>query len=138
MGDGETEDGPLELTASELPTVKAGALQMELLIQNLLENAIRYRKQGSPPKVRIYAEETRSHWVIFVADQGIGIAPEYHTKIFEPFQRLNRKNVPSSGIGLAICHKIVERHGGELRVASSAGEGATFVFSVAKVLRSEI
>ncbi|MEM9863646.1 MAG: ATP-binding protein [Myxococcota bacterium] len=134
---GETEDGPLELVVDALPNVCANDTQVERLFQNLIGNAIRYRKPGSAPCVHISGDESSSHWSIAVADKGIGIDPEFHHQIFEPFQRLSAKSAGSNGIGLAICKKIAEQHGGELSVDSAEGEGAVFRFTIAKAQRLE-
>ncbi|MEM7607675.1 MAG: PAS domain-containing protein [Myxococcota bacterium] len=133
---GRDAEETLQLVIGELPTLRASRWQIELLVQNLLENAIRYRKPGHAPKVRVTAEETRTHWRVSVADEGIGIDPQFHARILEPFQRLAEHDNASTGIGLAICSKIAVRHGGELSVASEPGQGATFSFRISKALRA--
>jgi PAS domain S-box-containing protein len=119
--------------AGSLPTVPAHAGQMHQLLQNLIANAIKFRGPRSPV-VEIGAEEDEGNWRFFVRDNGIGIAPEYRDQIFKIFQRLhNRSEYPGTGIGLAICRKIVERHGGKIWVESEVGKGSTFYFTLAPV-----
>ena len=99
------------------------------LVQNLISNAIKYRAQR-PPRIHISAEWKEGHWVLAVADNGIGIAPEHHQKIFGVFKRLHGKNVPGTGIGLAICQRVVERYKGRIWVESQPDQGATFYFTL--------
>lgn len=115
-----------------LPTVVGDPVQLTQLFQNLLSNAVKYCS-GQSPHVRITYRETNEDWVFSVADNGIGIAPEYHKKIFDLFQRLHAKEPYSgTGIGLAVCKKIVERHRGKIWVESEMGKGSTFCFSLPK------
>ena len=100
------------------------------LFQNLIANALKFRKQ-TPPHIHIGARAEKGRWVIWVRDDGIGIDPQYFERIFQVFQRLHtRKKYPGTGIGLAICKKIVERHGGTIWVESQLGQGSTFYFSL--------
>ncbi|HSL29052.1 MAG TPA: ATP-binding protein [Anaerolineales bacterium] len=118
------------LTHDALPVVLADDLQMTQLLQNLLGNAIKFRG-ARPPRVHFGVRRQEEHWLFFVRDNGIGIDPQYRERIFVIFQRLhNRSEYPGTGIGLAICRKIVERHGGQIWVESVAGEGATFYFTL--------
>ncbi|UJB72391.1 hypothetical protein HRE53_26040 (plasmid) [Acaryochloris sp. 'Moss Beach'] len=95
-----------------------------------VSNAIKYC-QDDVPTVRIWATETDEMWTIFVQDNGIGIDPQFADRIFEIFQRLHNRDLYSgTGIGLAICKKIVERHGGQIWVGSQEGQGATFSFTL--------
>jgi PAS domain S-box-containing protein len=118
------------LTVGDLPTVNADATQMTQLFQNLVGNALKFRGEASPV-ISVQAVREGEAWVITVRDNGIGIAPEFHERIFGIFQRLHSMNqYPGSGIGLAICRRIVERHGGAVRVESTAGQGSAFIVTL--------
>jgi PAS domain S-box-containing protein len=124
------EESGAELTSDVLPTVTADAVQMGQLLQNLVGNALKFHGDA-PPRVHVGARREGDHWVVCVRDNGIGIAPEYLQRIFVIFQRLHtRTEYPGTGIGLAICKKIVERHGGRIWVDSAPGEGSTFSFTL--------
>jgi two-component system sensor kinase FixL len=121
-----------EVTAGPLPTVVGDATQLGQVFQNLIVNAIKFR-DDPPPRVRVSAAERPGEWVFSVTDNGIGIAPDYFERIFIIFQRLHTiEEYGGTGIGLAVCKKIVERHGGRIWVESKVGEGSTFYFSVPK------
>ncbi|AEH39308.1 sensor histidine kinase [Halopiger xanaduensis] len=119
-----------DVNIEELPRVVGDKHQLHQLFQNLLSNAIEY-SGNEPPQVQISATQTDSMWEISVQDEGIGIEPDEQGRIFEVFQRLHSRNDhEGSGIGLAVCERIVERHGGEIWVESEPGEGATFSFTL--------
>ncbi len=104
-----------EVTRSELPTVPADRLQLEQLLQNLTSNAIKFHKPDQPPRIHVGAQVDGDHWLFSVQDNGIGIESRFSDRIFAIFQRLHtRREYPGTGIGLAICKKIVERHGGRI------------------------
>ncbi len=125
------QESGASITHEELPTVPGNMTQLSQLFQNLLGNAIKFRREGIPPNIQVGCRLKGDHWVIRVKDNGIGIAPEYHDKIFMIFQRLHgRDKYPGTGIGLAICKKIVERHGGSIWIDSKPGEGTTFLFTL--------
>jgi light-regulated signal transduction histidine kinase (bacteriophytochrome) len=111
-----------------LPEVWGDKTMLTQLYQNMISNAIKFSDRG-PPRIRITAQETDGRWILGVADNGIGINPEYATQIFRPFQRLHgRGEYEGSGIGLAICRKAIERHGGEIWVEPAPGGGSHFRF----------
>jgi PAS domain S-box-containing protein len=121
------------VTHDLLPTVMADRLQLEQLFQNLIGNAIKFRGNDQP-RVHVSASRNGNGWTFSVCDNGIGIAPEYAKRIFIVFQRLHsREEYPGTGIGLAICQKIVERHGGHIWIESEPGRGATFFFTLPTV-----
>jgi PAS domain S-box-containing protein len=118
------------VTHDPLPTVMANGSQLAHLFSNLIENAIKFHGD-EPPRVHISAKRKGDEWEVLVADNGIGIEPQYFDRIFKVFQRLHRKNeYPGTGIGLALCKKIVERHGGRIWIESKPGEGTTFFFTI--------
>jgi light-regulated signal transduction histidine kinase (bacteriophytochrome) len=120
-----------EVTQGSMPTVAADLPQLTQVFQNLIANAIKFCR-GTAPCVHVEAALSGAQWILSVRDNGIGIEPEYHERIFQMFQRLHsREDFPGSGIGLAICRKIVERHGGRIWFESQLGEGSTFSFSIA-------
>ena len=130
--EGTIEDSGASLSQDRLPTVDADPIQMSQVLQNLIGNALKFGGDGSP-NVHISSEERPEEWVLSVRDDGIGIAPHHYERIFKMFQRLHhRSEYEGSGIGLALCHKIVQRHGGRIWVESELGKGSTFYFSIPK------
>jgi len=114
----------------DLPTVEADEQQLEMVFQNLVSNAIKYSGED-PPRIEIDAERRDSAWAFRVRDDGIGIDPDHAQDIFEVFNRLHtNEEYPGTGIGLAMCEKVVSRHGGDIRVESQRGEGSTFTFTI--------
>ena len=125
------EETGAEINAENLPTVRANQLQMNQLFQNLISNAIKFRKPDTKPVVNITAKHEGDEWLFTVSDNGIGIDKEFSDKIFVIFQRLhNSSEYPGTGIGLAICKRIVEKLGGHLWVESEPGMGSTFTFTI--------
>ncbi|MEN6519134.1 MAG: ATP-binding protein [Methanospirillum sp.] len=115
----------------ELPVVMADPAQLAQVFTNLVSNALKYRRPDAPLAVRVWAERVGPSWRFAVADTGIGIPPEYFDRIFVSFQRLHTTDTyPGTGIGLPLVKKIVERHGGRVRVESTPGEGSTFYFTM--------
>lgn len=130
------------ITRSPLPTIEADQVQMRQLLQNLISNAIKFRKEGVRPEVNIYAKllQPRAHLTstpgdqlveIYVQDNGIGFNEKYLDRIFNIFQRLEGQKYEGSGIGLAICRKIAVRHGGDITAHSQVGMGTTFIVTLA-------
>jgi len=118
------------VTAAPLPTVMADPAQLRQVFQNLIGNALKFRSE-EPPHIHIRVERQGGEWVLAVGDNGIGIDPQYFERIFQVFQRLHtQREYAGSGIGLAICKKIVERHGGRIWITSEPGKGATFFFTI--------
>ncbi|HJW23899.1 MAG TPA: ATP-binding protein [Rhodocyclaceae bacterium] len=119
-----------EVGRGDLPTLPVDRTEMAQLLQNLIENGIKYNR-STPPRVTVGGEHREGEWVFSVADNGIGIDPKHHERIFEIFRRLHTyTDVPGTGIGLAICQRIVERHGGRIWVESEPGRGSVFYFTL--------
>jgi light-regulated signal transduction histidine kinase (bacteriophytochrome) len=118
------------VTVSPLPEVYMGEAHLQQLFQNLIGNALKYRSEA-PPRIHISATNQGAAWRFAVQDNGIGIDPQYKEKIFGVFKRLHREQkYGGTGIGLAICQRVVERYGGRIWVDSSPGKGATFYFTL--------
>jgi light-regulated signal transduction histidine kinase (bacteriophytochrome) len=119
------------ITSDPLPAVTADIGEMRHLFQNLIGNALKFRMEGRRPEIHIGARREAGEWVVHIKDNGIGMPQKQHDRIFVIFQRLHRRGkYPGTGIGLAICKKIVERHGGRIWVESEPGTGSTFLFSL--------
>lgn len=120
-----------EIAIEPLPEVEVDPLKMSLVFQNLLSNAIKFRQPGGKPSIRIEARKDDNEWRISVRDQGIGFEPKYAKKIFGAFQRLHGKDAyPGTGIGLAICSRIIDGHGGRIWAEAEPGAGAVFHFTL--------
>lgn len=125
------EESDASVTHDDFPIVKADGTQLAQVFQNLIGNAIKFRRPGEPPRVHVSAKLDGKEWVFSVRDNGIGIEPEFIGRLFVIFQRLHtRDEYPGTGIGLAVCKKIVERHGGRIWVESEPGRGSTFYFTI--------
>jgi PAS domain S-box-containing protein len=125
------EESGAVVTRDPLPAVRGDGVQLRQLLQNLVGNAIKFRQPGEPPRVHVGAARDGAGWQFSVRDNGIGIDPQYFERVFIIFQRLHgRDDYPGTGIGLAVCKKIVERHGGRIWVESEPGRGSTFHFTL--------
>ena len=123
------------VTNNKLPILNGDGTQLAQLLQNLVSNALKYRRDEAP-RVHVEAREHEGTWKFSVSDNGLGIAPHHYDRIFQMFQRLHHRNeYPGSGIGLAVCHKIVERHGGRIWVESELGKGSTFHFTIPPLVK---
>jgi hypothetical protein len=124
------EESGAEVTYDILPTVMGDSSQLTSLFQNLIGNAVKFQGKEKP-KIHISAGQKEDKWVFTVWDNGIGIDPKYAERIFVIFQRLHtREEYAGTGMGLSICKKIVERHGGRIWVESEVGKGSTFFFTI--------
>ncbi|MFN3939896.1 MAG: sensor histidine kinase, partial [Chitinophagales bacterium] len=122
------------ILAENLPVIQGNKIQLIQVFQNFIDNAIKFRGK-KPPEITIDVKELPDKWQISFTDNGIGIAPEYFQRIFIIFQRLHSmEEYSGTGIGLAMCKKIIERHGGEVWVESKLGKGTVFYFTIAKNL----
>jgi len=125
----ETLQGHVEI--GKLPEIEADPTQMHQLLQNLINNGLKFNKVGVSPFIKVSSRQKGNQCVLFVKDNGIGFDMQYLDRIFKPFQRLHsRQEFEGSGMGLAICRRIVERHGGEITATSIEGEGSTFIITL--------
>ena len=122
-----------KVSPGDLPTVYGDRVLLQQLVQNLVGNALKYRIPSVTPHVRISAKSAGTEWIISVTDNGPGISLEHCERIFLPLKRLHGKEIPGTGMGLAVCRKIVERHGGKIWVESELGNGATFYFTLPRL-----
>lgn len=124
------QESAAQISYDPLPSVIGDATQLAQLFQNLIDNAIKFQR-GQAPAIHIGVEEKNGYWQFSVQDNGIGIDPQYFDRLFILFQRLHgRAAYPGTGMGLAICKKIIERHGGTIWIKSQAGSGSTFFFTI--------
>lgn len=131
LREGIQESGATVEVAEELPDVLGDFSQLGQVFQNLISNALKYRLAAVPLIVRIWAKRLSAvEWQITIGDNGPGVAREHHDKIFLPFKRLHGAEMPGSGIGLALCRRIIEAHGGRIWVESELGHGANFSFTL--------
>jgi signal transduction histidine kinase len=124
------EQSGAQVTIGALPMVLAGEAHVTQVFQNLISNAIKYRREDAVPRVRISAEVQDGQARFRVEDNGMGFEPQYAEKVFGLFTRLHGSRYGGSGLGLAICQRIVERYGGSIGAESRVGEGSTFFFSL--------
>ena len=124
-----TDDAKGTITSDHLPVVHGQQSHFIQLFQNLISNGLKYRG-NQPPQIHVSAERQNGMWRIAVKDNGMGIAPEYHKQIFGVFKRLHGTSISGTGIGLAICQRVVDRYGGRIWVESRENEGATFYFTL--------
>ena len=124
------EESQAELTHGDLPIISGDHVQIVQLFQNLISNAIKYRRPDAAPLIRISAEQSDGSWVFSVSDNGVGVPTEYTDRVFDLFRRLHGSKIPGTGIGLAICKRIVEKHGGRIWVETGSTGGTTFCFTM--------
>ena len=126
----QIQDAGAEITSDDLPTINVDATQMRQVLQNLISNAIKFRGDSNP-KIHVSSQTEAQETRISVRDNGIGIDPQYAQRSFEIFQRLHSaEKYPGTGIGLALCKKIVESHHGQIWMESEPGKGSTFHFTI--------
>jgi signal transduction histidine kinase len=128
----EESNTVIKIDRKQNPTISGDASQLSVVIQNLVSNAINYSQEGTIPEIKISTEQKTQHIIIRVSDNGIGIPKEHQETIFEMFKRLKQKKVAGTGIGLATCKKIIEKHKGTLTLESEIGKGSTFVMTLPK------
>jgi signal transduction histidine kinase len=127
------------LVSGPLPGVWGHFASLQQVIESLVGNAIKYRRPDTPLSIRIGAEpRSQEEWLISIEDNGVGIATQHHASIFLPFKRLHGREIPGTGMGLALCRRIVGAHGGRIWVESSPGQGAKFLFTLGASPRSEL
>jgi light-regulated signal transduction histidine kinase (bacteriophytochrome) len=128
---GVIQETGAQVTSTFLPIVIVNPIQMRVLFQNLIGNAIKFRRPDENPRIRVFAEQQETEWLFGIEDNGIGIALADQERIFRIFQRLHeRSRYPGTGVGLSICQKIVELHDGKIWLKSEPGQGSTFFFTL--------
>jgi len=123
------QESSARITRGPLPVIMADEGQIVQVFQNLLSNAVKFHGD-QPPRIHVSAVQTGTEWTFSVADNGIGIEPQYFERIFQIFQRLHGQEFPGTGAGLSIVKRILERHGGRIWVESQPGKGSTFYFTL--------
>jgi light-regulated signal transduction histidine kinase (bacteriophytochrome) len=123
------EESSAVITSQRLPEIEGQQAHFVQLFQNLISNAIKYRGEQMP-RILISAEQLDNGWRFAVADNGLGIDPKYHSQIFGVFKRLHGQTISGTGMGLAICQRVIERYEGRIWVESQLGEGAKFYFTI--------
>ena len=127
----QVEDTGAVVHVGALPIISGDELQIRQLMQNLISNALKFRREGVPPEVGIESTVSDGFVTLSVRDNGIGFDPRYSQRIFRVFERLHgRTEYPGTGIGLALCRKIAERHGGQITAESQPGAGSTFIVTL--------
>jgi light-regulated signal transduction histidine kinase (bacteriophytochrome) len=124
------EESGAVITHGNLPVVVADHSQLNRLFQNLISNSIKYRSPGEIPRIKIAAEAQNGRWIFSVEDNGIGIPPEHRETVFQVFRRLHGREIPGTGVGLAICQRVVERMGGQIWVDPAPEHGSIFRFDM--------
>jgi len=124
------EEQQAKIMHAPLPVVMGNSVLLLQLFENLIGNALKYSRPEEPPRIVVSAESRDSYWLFRVEDNGEGIAPEYQNQIFEPLKRLHSADIPGTGLGLTLCLRIIERHGGRIWVESQVGQGSTFHFTL--------
>lgn len=119
-----------EITSDPLPSVFGDEAQLGQVFQNLISNALKYARAGLKPAIHVSADKESQDWVVRVRDNGIGIDANHFQQIFGAFKRLHGKEIPGTGIGLAVCRRVIEAHGGRIWVESIVGQGSTFAFTL--------
>lgn len=126
------------VTRTSLPVVEGSSSDLVRLFQNLIGNALKYRKEDVAPKVCVEAKSQSDQWLVSVSDNGIGVPPDQHARVFEAFQRAHRKKEYSgTGLGLFLCRKAVERHGGRIWLESDGKNGTRVLFTLPRTLHEE-
>jgi PAS domain S-box-containing protein len=137
VAEGSIKESDARVSVSPLPLVRGDAAQLSHVFQNLISNAIKYSKRNVPPEISISSRDVDGRWVVAVSDNGIGFEPEHAERIFGLFKRLHKDEYPGTGVGLAICQRIVERYGGRMWAEGRLGEGSTFHFDLPTAQGSE-
>jgi light-regulated signal transduction histidine kinase (bacteriophytochrome) len=133
--DSRITESKAKVTAAPLPLVVGDPSQLAQVFQNILSNALKYRRVQIAPEIDISARRQGAEWIISVRDNGIGFEPQYSEKIFGLFKRLYKDEFSGTGLGLAICQRIIERYGGRIWAEGSPGNGAIFHFALTAVER---
>jgi light-regulated signal transduction histidine kinase (bacteriophytochrome) len=124
------KENQAQITRTQMPLVRMPRVHLVQIFQNLIGNALKYRDVAKPPQIHVDAQPHDGTWIFSVKDNGMGIEPQYQAQIFRIFGRLHNHEVPGTGIGLALCKKLVERSGGSIWVESTPGQGSAFYFTV--------